>query len=104
MFQFALAHSDLLGATYLYGHADPIDEIKGVSKYGYKAELMALIEIYKKLGCDFKKISYDEYTDKDTRKFEQTWEKGDKYNSANKNIQKLATAVVEHEKSQHYTI
>ena len=43
MFQFALAHSDLLGATYLYGHADPIDEIKGVSKYGYKAELMALI-------------------------------------------------------------
>lgn len=54
LFEIAMTHGDILGATRIYGDADPINNIKGVSdneNATFEDEQQAIFTIYQKLGC-----------------------------------------------------
>lgn len=101
MFEFAMAHGDLKGATSIFGYALPTNNIKRVSsKHGlnrYEEETLHLIEIYKKLGCKFKQKG-----DYDNEMFEQTWKSGEKFKGLSENIQNLAKELVKHQKDRNF--
>ena len=87
LFNLALAHSDYNGITSVYGHATPINEVKGISstdKDSYDKIQQVLYKIYEKLGCEF-----DFYGENNT--FSQEWKSGDKFKKIPKEFQKLIT-------------
>ncbi len=77
LFDIALTHADILGITNVYGDADPINNIKGVSNQEgitFEDEQQAIIKIYQKLGCTFEPESH---------RFYQEWKSGEKIKQAN---------------------
>lgn len=100
MFEFALAHADAMGATYVYGYAKPTNAVKGVSKAGednFFAEQKAIMEVYKKLGCNFNNPKNEDTLDK---MFEQEWQPTQKYKKLDKNMLPILTKVVEATKNE----
>lgn len=96
MFEFALTHGDAVGAEYVVGFANPTDPIKGVSEdCGRDDEMLALIEIYKKLGCRFSNVN-DVYG----AQFEQRWISGEKVKGADETMRNLVDLVVGYEKEK----
>ena len=100
MFEFALAHADAMGATYAYGYAKPTNAVKGVSKAGednFFAEQKAIMEVYKKLGCNFNNPKNEGTID---RMFEQKWQPTQKYQKLDKNMLPILSKVVEATKNE----
>ncbi len=88
LFEIALTHSDILGITTVYGDADPINNIKGVSGepgISFEDERTAIKTIYQKLGC---KIKNDD-------RFYQDWKKGEKIKQACPLVLKTAYLLAE---------
>lgn len=85
IFNLALAHGDLEGATNAYGHAMPIDDIKGVpnTENYYEATQRVLYKIYEKLGCEF-----DFYGDNNT--FTINWQSGDRFENLQDEFKEIA--------------
>ena len=94
LLELAIAHGDELGAKSMFCHAFPTAQIKGVSQYGYKAEVDALTKFYQSAGCQIKRLA-----DNSTKMFVQTWTNGEKIDNAKLNIQILAQSITEHESS-----
>ena len=93
MFNLALAHGDLLGATSAYGHAMPIDDIQGVpnTENYYEATQRVLYKIYEKLGCEF-----DFYGDNNT--FTINWRSGDRFENLPDELKIIAENLTSKEK------
>lgn len=86
LFELATAHVDITGAFYLYGQANPTNNIKGISDSGgdtFKREQKALVRIYERLGCIFK----------DDNNFEQSWINGDKIKKIDKQTLEIAQKI-----------
>ena len=97
LFEFALAHVDMLGVTSAHGEIMPTNDIKGVKPKGkgsHTAHKLKLVEIYKKLGCAIDDIAMDD----GYPSFTITWEKGERFNNTSIQIQELVTEVVEKQK------
>lgn len=83
IFNFALAHADIKGATKVCGYANPTDAIKGVSDVegnNSDKEKKTLYKIYEKLGCKILDVD-PQFNFVDTKKFSQFWNTGEKYNA-----------------------
>ncbi len=88
LFELMTAHLDKLGATSIYGEANPTNTISGVScnaKNSFEAEKSALISIYEKLGCTFKNGNH----------FSKTWQAGKVFSISNPTIQQIANEMAE---------
>lgn len=98
LFEFALAHVDILGVTSAHGEIMPTNDIKGVKLKGigsHTAHKLKLVEIYKKLGCTIDDIAI---ADDGYPSFTITWKKGERFNNSNIKIQDLVAEVVEKQK------
>lgn len=88
LFDIALTHSDILGITTVYGDADPINNIKGVSRkpgVSFDDERTAIKNIYQKLGC---RIENDD-------RFYQDWKEGEKIKQASPLVLETAYLIAE---------
>ena len=89
LFELATTHADVLGCTHLAGTANPIAPIKDISHQNenhFEQEQNTLIEIYKKLGCQFS--GEDNF-------FQQRWTSGDKIKNASPLVLELAQKMAE---------
>lgn len=88
LFNLASTHADITGTTRLYGQANPTNAIKGVSNVegkSFRHEQLAVVLVYKSLGCTFKADN----------NFEQIWKSGEKIEKSNNLIQNLAYKIAE---------
>ena len=89
LFNIAATHGDIENATFIYGDADPINNIKGVSdKEGvtFEDEQQTIFKIYQKLGC---------IVNPETHGFYQVWKYGDKLKHADPFVKNIATILAE---------
>ena len=89
LFEIALTHADILDITMLYGDAEPINNIKGISNNEnstFEEEQQAIISIYKKLGCTVNPID---------NRFVQKWKSGEKIKQASMLVSKVAYMLAE---------
>lgn len=84
LFETAIAHGDILGATEIYGEASPINNIKGVSdaeNSTFEDEEKAIFTIYEKLGCKINPLNHNFY---------KKWTSGKKIQQASSFVEKVA--------------
>lgn len=78
IYNMALAHADMLGATFSSGDINPINNIQALSNrgiYDREEEIRFLKNAYQNLGNEIEKHDYDGFS---TYKFTSTWEHGER--------------------------
>ena len=89
LFNLAATHGDIENATFIYGDADPINNIKGVSGQEgvtFEDEQQAIFKIYQKLGCT---------VNPETHGFYQVWKLGEKTKQASPLVLEIANILAE---------